>query len=142
MDGLRCCWWTSPKIEMTRSSKKLSFANVIQNKLQPTCYSVNIVKFLTKAFFYRTPPVTASEQYSHLWRSSNKVKKLTLNWNKFSLPLNKKDKVSSQTSYPSRCALQSHLFLKIHKGTLPQIVTCYQLIISNAAMFLVKRLPN
>ena len=46
-----------------RVSFLIELKNFIENRLQHKCFSVNIVKFLGTALFYRTPLVVAPEKW-------------------------------------------------------------------------------
>ena len=42
----------------------LKYVLFIKKRLQRRCFSVNIAKFSRTSFFYRTPPVATSDQYT------------------------------------------------------------------------------
>ena len=44
----------------------LKYVLFIKMRLQRRCFSVNIAKFSRTSFFYRTPPVATSDQYTSL----------------------------------------------------------------------------
>ena len=43
----------------------------IKKRLQHSCFAVKFVKFFWKTFFYKTPPVAASELISTFWSCIN-----------------------------------------------------------------------